>query len=503
MVRLPSTRFRRNAGLVLIAVLLAGAARGATTCKSQSCATSCAPGPPAAISTLIDTSAFPPQAITPIAFVDPGDFRHRRLVATQQGTLLVWNTATSAFLAAPFLDLRSAAGGPVLFGGERGLLALAVDPDYLANGRLYVYYTGSDGDITVARYTRSAVDSDVGDPGSALTILRIDHPVGNHNGGWMAFGPDGFLYITIGDGGGGCDDVNSNGNFDNPGELDGQRNNTLLGKVLRIDVRGIGRPGVPPDDCGVGPYNYTVPSDNPYVGQEPACDEVWGLGLRNPFRFSFDHTTGDLYIGDVGQNKWEEINLKRAETPAPVNFGWVCREGNETGNNDTSHCTLANLTPFCPTDNGTTAQFPRPTSGFYDPVLCHHSTDGWHAISGGYRYRGGFIPSVAGAYLYSDTYCGQIWKTSTLDPADPANIDAACWASGYGNSYFFGFAEDHVAELYAVLGVAVRPQPGDPPAPGRIDCIHNGAGCAWANTDLFGDGAETGNLTRWSGGTGP
>lgn len=480
-----------------VATLGAAAARGATSCKSLSCATSCAPGPPAGISTLIDTTAFPPEANTPIAFVDPGDFRGRRLVATQQGEILVWNTRTASFLGAPFLDLRDDVGGPVLAGGERGLLAMAADPNYLANGRLYVYYTGSDGDVTIARYTRMAVDSDVGDPASATIILRIDHPNTNHNGGWMAFGPDGFLYITVGDGGAGCDDDNGNGAFDSNGDFDGQRNSTLLGKMLRIDVRGLDPLAVAHDDCGVGPYNYTVPSSNPFVGQEPACDEVWLMGLRNPFRFSFDRATGDIYIGDVGQGSWEEINLKPSSMPAPVNFGWVCREGDEHGNNSGSHCPIADITTFCPADSGTTAQFPfRTIGGFRDPVLCHHSTDGWHAVSGGYRYRGQSVPSIAGSYLYSDTYCGQIWKTTTLDPADPLNIDAACWASPYGNSYFYGFGEDHVGELYLVVGVAVRSG-----GPGRIDCIHNGAGCTWVNTDLFADGVETGTLTRWNGGS--
>ena len=459
----------------------------ATACSNVACG-GCTP-PSGATSTLIPAASFPPTGTTPIAFVDPGDLRGRRLVATQQGVILVWNTATASFLGTPFLDLRDDVGGPVLCCGERGLLAMAADPNYLANGRIYVYYTGGDGDVTIARYTRSAVDSDTGSLASALVLLRIDHPVGNHNGGWLAFGPDGFLYITIGDGGGGCDDVNGNGVFDDPGELDAQRNSTLLGKMLRIDVRGIDPAGVAPDDCGVGPNNYTVPSSNPFVGQEPACDEVWGMGLRNPFRFSFDRGTGDIYVGDVGQNKWEEINLKPANVAAPVNFGWVCREAYETGNNNESGCNLANQTAFCPTDNGTTGQFPRPLSGFWDPILCHHN-GGWASIMGGYRYRGTMVPSVTGSYFYGDPACGDIWKTTTLDPSNPAAIASSCWASGFGGLY--GFAEDHLGELYAVVGGA-----------GRVDCVHNGAGCTWVNTDLFGDGEETGTLARWTGGVFP
>jgi hypothetical protein len=261
--------------------------------------------------------------------------------------------------------------------------------------------------------------------------------------------------------------------------------------MLRIDVRGIDPLAVAHDDCGAvgGSYNYTVPSTNPFVGQEPACDEVWLLGLRNPFRFSFDRATGDIYIGDVGQNTWEEINVKAASTPAPVNFGWVCREGDESAT--VSGCNLANETAFCPTDSGTTAQFPRSASGFWDPMLCHLNNHAyWVSIMGGYRYRGNFVPSLSGSYLYGDAGCGQIWRTTTLDPANPAAVDSTCWLSGFGGTY--GFAEDHLGELYVVVGGAHR-----------VDCIHNGAGCTWANTDLFGDVFEVGNLSRWSASTPP
>jgi len=252
-----------------------------------------------------------------------------------------------------------------------------------------------------------------------------------------------------------------------------------MGKILRIDVRGVDPKGTAPDDCSLSASGYTIPTTNPYAGMEPACDEVWALGLRNPFRFSFDRATGDLYIGDVGQAKWEEINLQPAATPAPVNFGWVCREGCETADNDESGCSTAG----CPVDPGTTCEFPR-TSGFRDPILCHHNT-GWRSIMGGYRYRGDRIPSLAGDYLYSDAYCGQIWKTTTLDPSNPAAVAASCWASGYGGSY--GFAEDRHGELYVVVGGA-----------SRIDCIHNGGGCPWAGAGIFNDDFESNGTDAWS-----
>ena len=473
----------------LVLIVMAAAAtplRAATSCYDFSCAASCSPAAPVAISTLIAAGQFPTGATTPIAFVDPNDGLSHRLIATQQGAILVWNGATGQILPTPFLDLRSSGGGPVLYdGGERGLLAMAVQPDYAATGLLYVFYTrvdsggGTVGDLVVARYQRSAADPDVADPASAAIILVIDHSsAGNHNGGWLAFGPDGFLYLSTGDGGGGCD-----GNLGASG--DGQRADTLLGKILRLDVRGIDPMAGPPDDCGVGPYNYMVPSTNPFFGQEPACDEVWVMGLRNPFRYSFDRVTGDLYVGDVGQNKWEEIGLKRAATPAPVNFGWPCREGCETAGNDGSHCS----TTGCPVDAGTTCQFPR-ASGFWDPILCHRNpgtnpVTGWRAAMGGYRYRGSHVLSLYGAYFYSDAYCGQIWKTTTLDPADPAATASTCWASGFGGDY--GFAEDHLGELYVVVGGA-----------GRVDCIHNGAGCYWAGWGIFSDGFESGDVSHWT-----
>lgn len=456
-----------------------GRALAETACYNESCATACTPTAPAAVSTLV--SGFPAGMTTPIDYVDPDDGLPHRFVATQQGGILVWDGTTGTLLPTPFIDLRDDTGGPVYNGGsEQGLLAMAFEPDYATTGRFYVYYTrkntgaGTQGDVVIERYERSVGDPNVANPASATTILVIEHSsASNHNGGDLQFGPDGFLYISIGDGGNSCDDNQGiNG--------DGQRTNSLLGKILRIDVRGIDPSPGSPDDCGVGPYNYTVPSDNPFFGQEPACDEVWALGLRNPFRMSFDRLTGDLYIGDVGQNKWEEINLQRAATPAPVNFGWVCREGCETANNDESSC----ATGGCPMDTGTTCQFPRSTGGYWDPILCHHNA-GWTSIMSGYRYRGQRVPSLDGQYMYGDAACGQIWVTTTLDPSNPAAIAASCWENGLGGTY--GFAEDHLGELYVILGS------------GTIRCIHNGDGCFWAGfRGLFEDDFESQGTTHWS-----
>ena len=464
----------------LIPLVLGPSANAATECFNESCMEDCSPGDPVGISVLVPSSEFPNGADTPIGFVDPDDGGDRRFIPTQQGAILIWKVSTQSIESTFFLDLRDTVGGPVIDGGERGLLAMAVDPDYATNGRFYVFYTSKDiasspideGDVVISRFERSVGNPDIADT-TETVLLAIDHPASNHNGGFLAFGPnDGFLYISTGDSGGGCD-----GNQGASG--DGQSTDTLHGKMLRIDVRGIDPDATAPDDCGNINSGYTVPETNPFSGQEPACDEIWTLGLRNPFRFSFDRQTGDMYIGDVGQRKWEELNLLEAATPAPVNFGWVCREGCETAANTESNCSVAG----CPVDSGTegVCEFPR-SSGFWDPVLCHYN-GGWDSIMAGYRYRGTNVSSISGDYFYGDAACGQVWKTTTLDPSDPENIASSCWASGFGGLY--GFAEDRLGELYIINGPA-----------SEIHCIHNGDGCTWAMPELpfFDDGFETGLL---------
>lgn len=439
----------------------------ATACYTQNCLATCTPTAPAAVSTVI--AGFPSGTDTPIAFVDPADNLPHRFVATQEGVIFVWSGVTQTLRATPFLDLSPSGLNKVAFGSERGLLAMAMEPDYRTSGRFYVYYTRlSDGDIVVERYQRSG-NPDIADDTSGAVLLRIDHPASNHNGGQLAFGPDGYLYISIGDGGPQCD--NGAG-----AAGDGQSPGTLLGKILRIDVRGVD-PTPVASECGLD-ASYTVPSDNPYVGQATPCNEVWALGMRNPFRFTFDRLTGDLYLGDVGQNEWEEINLIRASTSAPVNLGWVCREGCSS-----SAVSSGCSTDGCPADAGTTCEFPR-ASGFWDPILCHQNSP-WVSIMGGYRYRGELVPINAGRYFYGDAGCGQVWATTTLDPTDPAAIASACWLSGSSN---YGFGEDHLGELYIVRGGA-----------GTVDCIHNGEGCYWARWGgFFEDGFESEDTSRWS-----
>jgi hypothetical protein len=443
-----------------------------SSCYALTCG-SCTPGSGSSnVSTLIPDTAWPspapPDGATPIVFVDPKDGRGHRFVVTQQGRIFIWNGWRIS--KTPFLDISAR----VLFGGERGLLAMAVAPDYATSGRFYVYYTGegaapgSDGDIVIERYQRSG-NEDLADP-TPTTILVINHTSqSNHNGGWLAFGPnDGFLYISTGDGGGGCDSSGPHA----------QLTTSLLGKILRIDVSGTDP--TPDVDCGNDYFattGYTTPATNPFVGVS-GCDEIWAYGLRNPFRFSFDRSTGDLFIGDVGQDNWEEINFKAAAASAPFNFGWVLREGCDTSSIAPSSCSgSSSADPGCQYPTG---------DDLYDPILCHSNPNGWSSIMGGYRYRGTQVSALTGRYIYSDAGCGQIWRTTAFAPTDPIAATAECWDGGNGGVY--GFAEDHLGELYVVNGGS-----------NEIDCIHGGSGClSWASQPLvFGDDFESNNTSRW------
>jgi len=263
-----------------------------------------------------------------------------------------------------FLDLT----GTISTGGERGLLGMAFHPDYQNNGYFYLNYTNTSGNTVIARYSVSG-NANVADAASALILLTINQPYGNHNGGHIAFGPDGYLYIGMGDGGSGNDPVNS-----------GQTGTTLLGKMLRIDVDG--------SENG---NNYAIPDDNPFVNDPEALDEIWDTGLRNPWKFSFDSQTGDLWIADVGQNAWEEINY----APAGIgghNYGWRCYEGNEV-NPNVSPCN----------------EFGPGVLTF--PAFAFSQNDfGFCSITGGIRYRGSEYPGMFGHYVFSDYCSGRLYS---------------------------------------------------------------------------------------------
>ena len=460
----------RNAAILGASLMLALAASGRATCYSSFPA---CPDNSQYISTLIPNSAFPSgEAGQPLAFVDPHDGLGHRFLMLHGGRILVWDGG-STLLGTDFLDVT----GRVTSGGERGLLAMTVHPDYKQNGFFYIYYTsngnpgpGNFGDIVVERYTRSAGNPNVADAASAHTIIVVPHPeASNHNGGWLAFGPDGDLYISIGDGGNFCDTPTR----------DAQDTFSLRGKLLRVDVNGDDFPGDPN-------RNYAIPPDNPFVGDIGGAAEVWDYGLRNPFRFSFDRETGDIFIGDVGQDNWEEIDQHLAASTAPINFGWVCREGCNPSSNSPSSCSIG--AGECTNYTGSTCEYPT-LSGLFDPILCFSNPNGWASIMGGYRYRGHYLRSSdpnldqSGRYFFSDAAFGQVWRTSATDVTT-----ASCWDGGHSGIY--GFSEDHNGELYLVMG-----------ALHEIDCLHDGNsdGCFWSHWGgLFQDDFETGDLSRWS-----
>lgn len=315
-----------------------------------------------------------------LALSPPGDAR--LFVVDQPGRIWVIGDGSPEV----FVDLRD----DVVFGGERGLLGLAFDPDYSSTGRLFVNYTGAGGTTRIAEL-RAAPDGNSADPDSQKILLEIDQPARNHNGGMIAFGPAGHLWIATGDGGGADD------RFDQ-----GQRPDTLLAALLRIDV--------------AVPGEYTIPADNPYVGGGGA-PEVWSYGLRNPWRFTFD---GDqLFIADVGQNKFEEINRIAVEDSRGANFGWSAFEGLDCFHG--------------PCDTGDTIA----------PAVVYEHSEGC-SITGGYVYRGTAIPELTGHYFYGD-YCGG-WIRS-LSP-EGETFD---WFGADGNRAITSFGRDAAGEVYVVV----------------------------------------------------
>jgi len=298
--------------------------------------------------------------VRPLAVAAPDDGSGRLFIAQQTGEILIWDG--DEILTTPFLDVS----GLIACCGERGLLGLALHPDFASNGLFYIDYTDSDGDTVVARYQTSA-DPNLADPFSAQTLLSVDQPdaYSNHNGGHLIFGPDGYLYIGLGDGGGGGD----------PGG-NGQDPTTLLGSILRIDV----------DDSDAG-LEYAIPPDNPFVGDPGGRDEIWAWGLRNPWRFTFDRVTRDLFIGDVGQNAVEEIDFAPAASDGGENYGWNVMEGSTCYNAATCDQT-----------------------GLVLPILEYTHPLG-RSVTGGFRYRGDAYPTLRGVYLYADYGEGIIWGT--------------------------------------------------------------------------------------------
>jgi glucose/arabinose dehydrogenase len=290
----------------------------------------------------------------PVYLTSPPGDRSRQFVVEQGGRVLVVRDGRT--LRTPFLDIR----GQVTAGGEQGLLSIAFAPDYASSGLFYVYFTDGAGDQRIVEYRRRSADR--ADPGSARLVLRMADSESNHNGGLLLFGPDDLMYVGTGDGGGGGDQHGSRGNAQNLG--------SLLGKILRIDPRaGGGRP-------------YQVPRDNPFVGRAGARGEVYAYGLRNPWRFSFDRRTGDLTIGDVGQNAWEEISFVR--DGAGANFGWRPFEGRSR---------------YAPGESA---------PGHVAPVIVRSHNAGNCSITGGVVVRDRALTGLRGRYVFGDFCRGRV-----------------------------------------------------------------------------------------------
>jgi glucose/arabinose dehydrogenase len=359
-----------------------------TACGSNS-GPSLPRGEGARLQTVVTGLSSPLYVTTP-----PGDLS-RLFIVEQTGAIRI--VKDGSLLPAPFLDLS----GRIVAGGEQGLLGLAFDPEYATTGMFVVHYTDPAGDTHLSTFQVTA-DPDVADPASEQIILAADQPYPNHNGGQVVFGPDGFLYLGLGDGG-----------SSNDPEGRGQDLTELLGSILRLDVQG-------------GP-SYAVPPDNPFVGQAGVQPEIWSYGLRNPWRFSFDRATGDLYIADVGQTQFEEVDVASAAGGAGrgANYGWSVMEG--------SHCLTGGQ---CDQTSLTLPAFE------YD-----HSQG--CSITGGYVYRGAAIPQLQGVYFFGD-YC-QGWVRSFRYSVEGAT-ELTDWPTLRPGGQITSFGEDNAGELYVVTG---------------------------------------------------
>ncbi|GAB4198108.1 MAG: PQQ-dependent sugar dehydrogenase [Wenzhouxiangellaceae bacterium] len=366
----------------------------------------------------------------PLAARHAGDGSGRLFIVEQDGLIRIWDG--TQVLATPFIDLTNVTNAS----GERGLLGLDFHPDYANNGRFYVNFTAdglagvTNGTTVIAEYTVSG-NPNVADAGSRRILMTIRQDFSNHNGGDLHFGPDGFLYIGMGDGGSGNDPCNRGQTLD-PNNIvvgGGCVNDptvALLGKMLRIDVDGT-TPAGSNELCaaaGDGSAEYAIPPGNPFAGADNACDEVWAYGIRNPFRFSFDRDTGDLWIGDVGQNWWEEINLEPAGSAGGINYGWnPCEGTHPRGNsNPGSVCSFA-------------SQF---------PVFEYRHDNGNCSVAGGYRYRGP-VDSLNGTYVFGDFCTGTIWFGQETAPDV---FESA--VSGFTTSNLSAFGEDEDGEVFAI-----------------------------------------------------
>ncbi|MEH6408159.1 MAG: PQQ-dependent sugar dehydrogenase [Leeuwenhoekiella sp.] len=347
----------------------------------------------------IDIESFATGFTKPLNIQNAGD---DRLFIVEQGGLIKIVSSDGNVNETPFLDLSPL----ISTGGEKGLLGLAFHPSYQTNGIFFVNYTNIDGNTTIAKFNVSTENADIADASSETIILTQTQPYSNHNGGCIAFGPDGYLYIGLGDGGNAGDPENRAQNL-----------NTFLGKLLRLDI-----------DSNA---TYAIPSDNPFIDNPDARDEIWAYGLRNPWKFSFDNGTGNLWIADVGQNIYEEIN-KVLATASGLNYGWRCYEADNTFNNEST----------CPDINALTF-----------PVANYsHDNDGVFkcSVTGGYVYRGSEFPNLTGKYIFADYCSGEIG----LITADGSDNYAIQYSEPFSDNAFSSFGLDNAGEMYITGSVS-------------------------------------------------
>ncbi len=368
----------------------------------------------------------------------PGD-TGRLFIVEQAGTIRIHKKGDPAGTWTTFLNITPRVNSSST---EMGLLGLAFDPGYVTNRRFYVNYTetvASQIYTVVARYTATVVNPDLADPTSEVRILRVAQPEVNHKGGMLAFGPDGFFYVFMGDGGGSGDAHGTCGN--------GQDRTVLLGKVLRVDVRGVDPAGTAPD-CGLTGANYTVPSTNPFRDGAGTgnCDEIWAYGLRNPWRSTFDALNGDLYVADVGQNCWEEVNWVAGTSTGGENYGWRQMEGFHCYNlNQTFTCNPAGAvcggSPAC---NDPSINKPEVEFG--------HTAAGECAITGGYAYRGCRMTSWQGTYFYGDYCAGFVRSFKMVGGVPTSLLDVTSQVDPGGTlvGSLTSFGVDGQGELFAV-----------------------------------------------------
>jgi glucose/arabinose dehydrogenase len=328
---------------------------------------------------------------TPVGIASAGDGRGRLFIVEKPGRIQIVQDRVRHDV--PFLDITERVGSG---GSEQGLLGLAFHPSFGTNGLFFVNYTNREGNSVVSRFSVS-LDPAQAEPASEMVLLTVNQPAANHNGGHLAFGPDGYLYVAFGDGGGAADQYGH-----------GQNLRTFLGAMLRLDVDG--------------EMPYSVPPSSPFVGDGAVRDEIWAVGLRNPWRYTFDRLTGDLYIADVGQNRFEEVNVQPADSRGGENYGWPIMEGLHCFPEDRS-CDKAGLTL---------------------PVAEYDHSQGC-SITGGYVYRGQEFPQLYGIYLFADYCSGTIWGMGR--GSDGRWQTAAVAQTGFNPT---AFGEDESGEIYVV-----------------------------------------------------